>query len=259
MVVAKLLKEGIVVRGLGHPVIFQSPGRGELDGRIPGLVPTEPSGGGGVQFTGNAGNFRAFGAVPVSPRNFYRVLEAGQNALLFPGGVREVFHGKNEAYQLFWPEKVDFVRTAARFNATIIPLSSVGMADSVNMLLDSGEVAKLPFIGESAKLFAANVPSARFDTANQDEFFLPPISAPSLPARNYFVFGKPMSTKDLDPKDKEACKRAYLAIQEETKRGISDILEARENDPYKNTPRRLAFERFTGNKAPTFSMEEINR
>lgn len=60
------------------------------------------------------------GAVEVNPRNFYRLLQTGQAVLLFPGGVREALHGKNEDYQVYWPEKTDFVRVAARFNATIV-------------------------------------------------------------------------------------------------------------------------------------------
>ena len=35
-----------------------------------------------------------FGAVPVSPRNMYRLLKRGDNVLLFPGGVSEALHKK---------------------------------------------------------------------------------------------------------------------------------------------------------------------
>jgi len=57
----------------------------------------------------------------VTPKNFYNLMKTNQTALLFPGGVREVFHRKGEDYDLFWPEdKADFVRVAARFNATIV-------------------------------------------------------------------------------------------------------------------------------------------
>ena len=81
----------------------------------------------------------------VTPKNFYRLLQTGQAGLLFPGGVREVFHGKGEDYKLFWHESTDFVRTAARFNTTIIPISAVGAADSANILLDADELLDLPF------------------------------------------------------------------------------------------------------------------
>jgi pimeloyl-ACP methyl ester carboxylesterase/1-acyl-sn-glycerol-3-phosphate acyltransferase len=257
--VAKLFKNGILVRGLGHPVLFQSfpGGDGSLRtsdelGRVPGLRPSET-------LTTGPNNYPTFGAVKVTPRNFYRLMQTGQNALLFPGGVREVFHGKNESYQIFWPEKVDFVRTAARFNATIVPISSVGMADSFNFLLDSSELGNIPIFGERAKEFAKNVTAARFDADDQEESFLPPLVTPSLPSRNYFVFGKPTYTQFIDPRDKEACMDAYKAIQREMKRGFDDILEAREKDAFRDAGPRFAYEKFTGVKAPTFRIEEINK
>ena len=53
--------------------------------------------------------FRAFmsefGAVPVSGRNFIRLLQNGEAVLLFPGGVREAYRRRGEEYQLFWPQK----------------------------------------------------------------------------------------------------------------------------------------------------------
>jgi hypothetical protein len=258
MVVAEFLKNDVTVRGLAHPVIFSgpSPGRGELEDRVPGIN-RKTTEGGGAAGIGSTADFRRFGAIMVTPRNFYRVMQTGQNALLFPGGAREVFHRRGEAYQLFWPEKVDFIRTAARFNATIIPLSAVGMADSLNIVMDS--VANLPFVGKGAVAFAKNATAARYDAPDDSEELIPPVITPGLPSRNYFLFGKPLSTKDLDPKDKEACKTAYLQIKNETNKGFEDILRAREKDQYKDAPQRLAYERFTGNKAPTFDIKEVNR
>lgn len=119
MIIGSLLEEvNLPIRGLAHPIIFGAA--------------TEN----GSPFAGGEGTngsplslFETFGAVMVTPKNYYRLMESGQAALLFPGGVREVFHGKDEAYKLLWPEKTDFVRTAAKFNATIVPLSAVGAAD----------------------------------------------------------------------------------------------------------------------------------
>lgn len=263
--VAKLYKNGITVRGLGHPVLFQGPGNGgpratsgslqrnEELGRVPGINSN--------QFTvaPSPENYQKFGAVMVSPRSFYRLMQTGQNALLFPGGVREVFHGKNESYTLFWPEKTDFVRTAAKFNATIVPISAVGMADSFNILLDPSEVQDIPILGQRAKEFANNITAARFDADNQDESFLPPLVTPGLPSRNYFIFGKPLYTHDIDPRDKGKCKEAYDAIQEEMRRGFDDILEARKKDVFKDAGPRWAYERLTGRQAPTFKIDEVNR
>jgi len=118
ILVAELVeKRGIFPRGLAHPVTFfaSKDNPGELGGRTPGLIDPNPIN----------GDFRIFGAIEVNPRNFYRVLQAGQDALLFPGGAKEALSTR-EDYPLFWPNKTDFVRTAAKFNATVIPVSAVG-------------------------------------------------------------------------------------------------------------------------------------
>jgi hypothetical protein len=206
-------------------------------------------------------DFQSFGAVMVNPKNYYRLMSTGQAGLLFPGGVREVFHGKDEAYELFWPEKVDFVRIAARFNATIVPISAVGAADSVNILLDSTEILDLPFgIGERARNSTQNTISARYDASNSDELFQPPLAVPKLtPARHYFVFGKPFDTTSVHHKDYEGCAELYNDVKSELRRGLDDLLVARENDPYKDFGRRIAVEQLTGKPAPTFSIDELNR
>ena len=197
----------------------------------------------------------------VTPRNFYRLMETGQTALLFPGGVREVFHGKDEAYKLFWPEKVDFVRVAARFNATILPLSAIGAADSANILLDAPDILNLPFgLGERAQNNTKNTIAARYDSQNEDEVFQPPIVTPKLlPARHYFVFGKPFDTAQIDHKNKASCGDLYKEVQNELIRGLDDLLKARENDPYADTLKRLAYERILNKPAPTFPLSDLNK
>jgi hypothetical protein len=258
LVVPDLLEErGIFVRGLAHPVAFQ--GRRtpnfELDGRTPGLVssadsPTEPS-------DVFVGSFEKYGAVKVTPRNYYRLMQTGQSALLFPGGAAEALSG-NKSYPLFWPEKVDFVRTAARFNATIVPLSAIGVLESFNVLAEPQEIFNLPFIGELARRQNANTMSARYDQKNEDETLGFPLALPSMPARNYFVFGKPIDTSHIDPMDKKACESCYKEVQQEVRRGLDDLIRARKHDPFKNTPQRFAYERVFGKKAPTFPVSELN-
>jgi hypothetical protein len=198
-----------------------------------------------------------FGAIPVTPRNYYRLMQAGQCGLLFPGGAKEALTGRKD-YPLFWPTKTDFVRTAARFNATILPLSAVGMVDSINVFVETEDIFDLPFVGQRARELSENVTSARYDQNGADEILLPPIALPTLPARNYFVFGKAISTADVDPKDKEACARVYKQAQDEVRKGLDDILRARELDPFKDTPRRLAYERVFGKTASTFPIDELN-
>lgn len=247
LIISQLIEDrGIKARGLAHPVIFAA-GSGQN-----GISPE------GVD-SNRDGLFQQFGAVKVTPRNYYRLMQTGQSALLFPGGVREVFHGKKEAYQLFWPEKLDFVRTAARFNATIVPLSAVGAADSVNILIDAPDMLKLPFgLGERAANSSATVVSARFDREDSAELFQPPFALPKpLPARHYFIFGKPINTRDISPKDKDACEQLYKNIQSDMKLGFADVLRAREKDPFSNSVARVAYEQLNGKQAPTFPISEL--
>ena len=257
LIISQLIEDrNIKARGLAHPVIFAA-GGGQFTGGGPNTSQQPPGGGD----PNSEGQFQKFGAVMVTPRNYYRLMQTKQTALLFPGGVREVFHGKDEAYQLFWPETTDFVRTAARFNATIVPISAVGAADSVNILIDAPDLVQLPFgLGERIANNSANTISARFNAENSDELFQPPFALPKpLPARHYFIFGKPFSTDNIDHKDKDDCHNIYQDIQKEMNRGFDDVLRAREHDPYGDTARRIPYEQLTGKRAPTFPLSDLNR
>jgi len=291
LIIAELLEEReMAVRGLAHPVIFET---------VNGADGSDGGGGGGSggqastfppPLPGTLSTFERFGAVKVTPRNYYRLMQTNQSALLFPGGVREVFHGKDEAYQLFWPgdkddtvdrdatfakgkekKKVDFVRTAARFNATIVPLSSIGVADSFNIFLDGPEILNLPFgIGDRALNATLNIGAARFNDLPSDEVFLPPVTLPRLapPARMYALFGKPMDTTSLDHRDINACQEFYGEVRSELANGIQDLIQARENDPYGGAgdwddARRITYERIISRgkivRAPTFGVNDLGR
>jgi hypothetical protein len=184
-------------------------------------------------------------------------MESGQNALLFPGGVKDLFQ-TDPKYPLKWPEKTDFVRIAAKFNATIVPVSCIGMLDSSRILVEADEVPSIPFIGKRISEFGG-FPAARFDANEGETEPLAPIPLPSVPARNYFVFGKPIPTKDVDSKDKGACAKLYKEVIGETRRGLDDLLACRHHDPWSDTPRRIAYEQLTKKRAPTFEVNRLNR
>ena len=264
MIIAELLeKRNIAARGLAHPIVFQA-GNGFQGGAGPTGPPQQITkrnkDGPVVDDPGRAGDFQTFGAVMVTPKNFYRLMSTGQTGLLFPGGVREVFHGKGEDYELFWPEKTDFVRVAARFNATIVPISAVGAADSANILLDAEELLNLPFgLGDRLRNSSDSTISARFDKDNAYERFVPPLVVPSIPARHYFVFGKPFDTSAFDHNEKSSMSTLYSDVKSELRRGLDDVIAAREKDPYKDFVQRQAIERLSGKPAPTFAIEELNK
>jgi len=102
-----------------------------------------------------------------------------------------------------------------------------------------------------------NISAARYDQSGNDLTGFP-LALPKLPARNYFVFGKPFDLRELDPNDKEGCAKVYQAAQAEVRRGLDDLLRAREHDPFKDPVRRLAYEQVFKKTAPTFHLEHLN-
>lgn len=129
MIISQLLEErGIKARGLAHPVVF---GTADGFGGAPGgnnAAVSKRNRDGNIKEDGPNGTFEQFGAVMVTPRNYYRLMQTGQTGLLFPGGVREVFHGKDEAYELFWPEdKLDFVRTACECDIIFLSIPRLSL------------------------------------------------------------------------------------------------------------------------------------
>lgn len=86
---AELYEEkGIIARGLAHPVAFAGTTElNELRGRTAGIAtnqnPVNP-------------DFQDFGALPVTPRNYYRLMQSGQTGLLFPGGANEALCGRKD-------------------------------------------------------------------------------------------------------------------------------------------------------------------
>ena len=253
LVVAELLEQrDLLPRGLAHPVTFISmkDRPAELQGRVPGLNDLPEL------FNSD---FIQFGAVKVTPKTYYQLMETKQDALLFPGGAKEALSGRRD-YPLCWPDKVDFVRTAAKFNATIIPLSAVGMIDSVNVLAEPKEILETPFFGDRFEQLRQNMSmsAARYDEKGQDEVIGFPLALPKLPARNYFLFGRPVRTNRLDPKDRDACMKVYREVEAQVRRGLDDLVRARQHDPFGDFPKRLAFELFFGKQAPTFSIDELN-
>jgi hypothetical protein len=62
-----------------------------------------------------------YGAVKATPRNCFKLIEAGESVLLYPGGAREVAKRRGEANTLIWKEETDFVRLAMRHGYALNP------------------------------------------------------------------------------------------------------------------------------------------
>ena len=237
LVVNELWDSGITVRAMTHPFLSNTNNGFSLPG---------------------GSLYQNFGCLPVSPRNFYKLMESNQPSLLFPGGARESFHKFNEQYTLTaWSEESDFVRTAAKFDATIFPFSSVGAAESA-IFLDP-----LPFADtlNDALLRATAKHGAPFDArydAGGELISFPLVVPKPLPSRHYFLFDKPIDLSNVDHKDKHDCSKIYRGIQQTIKRGCNDLLHARKRDPFEDPWRRVAYEQLWRKQAPTFSLDLLN-
>nr|XP_025881249.1 acyltransferase-like protein At1g54570, chloroplastic isoform X5 [Oryza sativa Japonica Group] len=102
-----------------------------------------------------------YGGVQVSPINTYRLFERDEFVLLYPGGIREALHRKDEDYQLFWPDQPEFVRMAAQFGVTVIPFGCVGEDDMLEIVLDYNELKNIPYIRETIESFNQDCPGVR--------------------------------------------------------------------------------------------------
>lgn len=250
-----LIEKGVTVRGLAFPGGFGAP--------------DDPRG-----FEGLA----KWGAVPVTPRNIFRLLHRGEMVLLFPGGMSEALHGPGEEYQLFWPEKTEFVRVAARFKAVVVPFGGVGVSDNA-LVFGRGEelqnplqlIRRLVLGGDSSsggdgagERSNSGDGSAGRDGAGERGALLsvrpelqraptPPLAAPRLlPAtaaspgigsRFYMSFGSPVDLQGLDPNDRTACGHAYAELKAAVEAEISWLLEKRTSDPYGGLLQRQLYER----------------
>lgn len=236
-------QRNILLRGIAHPMLFSRPKEGSL-------LPDES----------RYDLIRMMGAVPVSGSNFYKLMSSKAHALLFPGGVREALHRKGEAYKLFWPEKSEFVRMAARFGAKIVPFGVVGEDDFAEVLFDYDDQKHIPFLRDFNEKITSEAPSLRNEgdgeVGNQQIYqaFL----APKFPGRYYFYFGKPIETAGREEElgDKEKSQELYLHVKSEVERCIAYLRQKREEDPYRYMATRLLYQASHGftSKVPSFDI-----
>jgi len=172
-----------------------------------------------------------YGAVPVSGRNFHRLLSTGQAVLLYPGGVREAYKKRGEAYQLFWVEGRDeFVRMAAKHGAVVVPFGCVGPEDSLSLIADADELARLPFVG------------------------------PAIDARARSAAGRVRPARvgvSADPalvRDRPAAGEVYKHVKAEVEGAITWLQERRERDAYRRARVRIPYEAVSGRAAPSFEV-----
>lgn len=200
--------------------------------------------------------FKSLGAVPATARNFYRLLRSGEPVLLFPGGSIEVCRRRGQKNVLLWQDATDFVRPAARLNAIIVPFSSAGADDAVDLIVDGQEMQRLPIVGPAlTQLLKDNDfdpqqfvhfssswvwRQSRFERTNQRTnkyvhlvwcfllSILPsrsvmPLGTLPKPGRFRFEFHTPILTNDVDSNDSEACAKVYRDIKSTVQAGMTSL------------------------------------
>ncbi|KAL5797253.1 hypothetical protein ACOSQ2_002073 [Xanthoceras sorbifolium] len=229
------IQRKIILRGMAHPVLFDRLRSKVLpDALLFDIV-------------------RMTGAVPVSAGNFYKLLSSKSHILLYPGGSREALHRKDEKYKLFWSDRPEFVRMAARFGAKIVPFGVVGEDDVVDVLFDCGDPMKIPFLKSVIEDLTRT--DANEETANVDIHV--PVFLPKIPGRFYYYFGKPIETEGRMPelRDKKKAHELYMTVQAEIEKCLNFLKEKRENDLYRNILPRLVYQATHGaaiSEVPTF-------
>ncbi|CAM9164359.1 unnamed protein product, partial [Discosporangium mesarthrocarpum] len=115
------------------------------------------------------------------------------------------------------------------------------MVPSAEILLDLEDLFNLPFgVGEKIEEVADLIPNARVN--DDSEHFIPPLARPKVPARHYFVFGRPIETSRVKEHDRAACKKIFDEVQASVSAGIDYLLRARDHDPYASAPKRFLYE-----------------
>lgn len=98
--------------------------------------------------------FLNLGVVDGTPKNAIRLLRADQLVIVFPGGAREAQKSSAQKYQLFWQDRMGFVKVAIAAGKPIIPCFCAGIDDMYHVFYDGYTLGK--------KLFRAYVPLAAF-------------------------------------------------------------------------------------------------
>lgn len=76
--------------------------------------------------------------------------------------IVQAYKRRGEKYKVLWPEREEFVRMAAKFEATIVPMASIGCEDAVTMLADAKDIKRIPILGERvARNARETIPQAR--------------------------------------------------------------------------------------------------
>lgn len=196
-----------------------------------------------VRFLGDHAHFNVpvwrdvlarLGTVDGTPEICRALMRAGESILVFPGGSREVFKRRGEAYRLIWKQRVGFARLAIEHGYPIVPFAAVGAEECFDILVDGDEMRGTPL------RHVVELLSPRADVT-------PPLvrgvglTMLPRPQRFYFKFAPPIETADLGGRASDA--GLCFAVREEVRRaveaGIGELQRIRARDAHRFLVPRL--------------------
>jgi 1-acyl-sn-glycerol-3-phosphate acyltransferase len=180
------------------------------------------------------------GAVQGTRANCAALMRKGAHILVFPGGAREVFKHKGEAYKLIWKERYGFVQLAIEHGYTITPYATVGAEEAFDVLLDSSDYMKTP-LGQYLKRSGI---ADRYLRGGEE---FPPVvrgvglSLVPRPEKLYFSVGKPIDTSDYRrrPDDPAVLALVRGRVARSLTRLIAELRAHRDKDTGQGALRRL--------------------
>jgi 1-acyl-sn-glycerol-3-phosphate acyltransferase len=180
------------------------------------------------------------GGVLGTRENCGTLMRRGEHILVFPGGGREVFKRKGEAYRLTWKDRYGFVRLAIEHGYTITPYATAGAEESLDVLLDAGDYLRSPV----GRILKASGIADRYLRGGEE---LPPVvrglglTPLPRPEKMYFLVGRPMDMKPYRGRhdDPLTLRRVRDRVERQLYRQIAEARKYRARDRSIGEVRRL--------------------
>lgn len=173
------------------------------------------------------------GCIEGTRENCTRLMQLGEQIVVFPGGGGEVFKRKGEQYKLRWKERVGFARMAIENRCPIIPFAAVGGDDFYSIVLGSDEIMATPLGKLLVKTGLREEALGVYRGVG--------LSMIPRPQRLYFKFGKPIRTTRYKGNGEKLanCEAVRDQVKASVESMIAELLEQRERDPKRHLARRL--------------------
>jgi 1-acyl-sn-glycerol-3-phosphate acyltransferase len=168
--------------------------------------------------------FRRMGVLPAAPDSITSALAAGHDVLLWPGGERDSLRPWTQRDEAVLAGRKGFVKLAIRAGVPIVPVSTVGGADSMPVLATGKRLAKLLQLDRIARL-------KMFPIAFQLPWGVSPALLPELPLPTKIrtAFQDPVEI-DSDPAradDEDYVNEKYDEVRDAIQHGMDNLARRR--------------------------------